>query len=156
MVLSIKKNQLFIEKSIIQNWFVFLAIVLPALYPVEWVKAKVSAEGHSVKQQIEKIEELNKKDEIEEDDEDDSASKSYLGEKFRLNGALEFNYEYLDVDDPADKAAGSSSDFFMSTAELALRVFFNEWSKAKVVVEAVDIGKIGGEPQVRLDEAIVT
>lgn len=156
MVLSIKKNQLFIEVSIIQSWFVILAVVLPALYPVEWVKAKDSAESHTVKQQIEKIEEFNEKDEIELDDEDDSASKNYLGENVRLNGAIEFNYEYLDVDDPADKAAGSSSDFFMSTAELALRVFFNEWSKAKVVVEAVDIGKTADEPQVLLDEAILT
>ena len=44
----------------------------------------------------------------------------------------------------------------MSTAELALRVFFNDWSKSKVVVAAEDVGKQGGDGKIRLDEAIVT
>jgi len=156
MLLSIKENQLFIEKYIIQNWLVLLAVVLPALCPVECAEAKGSAEDHGVKQQLEKIEEFNEKDEVEEEDEDISALKNNFGENVRFNGAIEFNYEYLDVDDPGDKAAGSSSDFFMSTAELALRIFFNEWSKAKVVVEAVDIGKISDDALVRLDEATVS
>ena len=42
----------------------------------------------------------------------------------------------------------------MSTAELALRVFFNAWSKAKIVVDADDVGKQGEDGKVRLNEAI--
>ena len=44
----------------------------------------------------------------------------------------------------------------MSTAELALRVFFNEWSKTKIVVTAEDVGQQGEDGKLRLDEAIAT
>jgi hypothetical protein len=72
-----------------------------------------------------------------------------------LNGGVEFNYEYLDVKDIDDENSGSSSDFYMSTAELALRVFFSEWSEAKTVVTAEDVGRKGEDGKLRLDEAIV-
>ncbi|MGD8343266.1 MAG: hypothetical protein PVH53_06710, partial [Desulfobacterales bacterium] len=42
-----------------------------------------------------------------------------FGDKVRLNGTVELNYEYLDVRDIDDENSDSSSDFFMSTAELA-------------------------------------
>jgi hypothetical protein len=60
------------------------------------------------------------------------------------------------VEDIGDENSDSSSDFFMSTAELALRVFFNEWSKTKIVVTAEDVGQQGEDGKVRLDEAIAT
>ena len=82
--------------------------------------------------------------------------QTVFGDKVRLNGGVELNYEYLDVKDIDDENSDSSSDFFMSTAELALRVFFNDWSKSKVVVNAEDYGKKGDQGKVRLDEAIVT
>ena len=44
----------------------------------------------------------------------------------------------------------------MSTAELGLRVFFNSWSKAKIVAAAEDVGKQGDDGKVLLNEAIVT
>ena len=44
----------------------------------------------------------------------------------------------------------------MSTAELALRVFFNEWSKTKIVVTAEDVGQQGEDGKIRLDEVIAT
>lgn len=44
----------------------------------------------------------------------------------------------------------------MSTAELALRILLNEWSKTKIVVTAEDVGRQGEDGKIRLDEAIVT
>lgn len=79
-----------------------------------------------------------------------------FGVKIRLNGAVELNYEYLDPKDTDDENSGGSSDFFISTAELALRVFFNDWSESKVVVAAEGYGKTGDRGKIRLDEAIVT
>lgn len=79
-----------------------------------------------------------------------------FGKKVRLNGQIESNYEYLDVRDIGDEESGSSSDFFISTAKLTLRVYPNNWSRVRVKVDAVDIGRNGEEGRVRLDEAILT
>ncbi|UCF90729.1 MAG: LbtU family siderophore porin [Desulfobacterales bacterium] len=77
-------------------------------------------------------------------------------EKATLSGFAEFNYDYVDVTDTEDEDSGSSSDFFISSLELGLRVIFNEWAKTKLVVNAEDVWKDDGEAQVQLDEAIVT
>jgi hypothetical protein len=49
-----------------------------------------------------------------------------------------------------------SSDFFISSLELAMRGCFNAWGKAKIVVSAEDIGRNGEEGRVITSEAIVT
>jgi len=40
--------------------------------------------------------------------------------------------------------------------DIALRIFFNEWAKAKTVVNIQDVGKKDGKAKISLDEAIVT
>lgn len=78
-----------------------------------------------------------------------------LGRKIRLNGLAEFTAEYLDVDDLEDPDRGASSDFFISTLELGLRMEFYDWSKAKVVVSAEDMGKNGEAGRVIMSEAVI-
>lgn len=126
-------------------------------------RAENHERDHDVKQQLKEIEEIEE-EENEEDEDDDGERKGTLnpiaqeifGEKVRLNGGFELNYEYLDTHDVDDEDSGSSSDFFISTVELALRIFFNEWSKTKIVVTADDIGEQGSSGELNLDEAIVT
>ena len=109
------------------------------------------------KQRLKPIEEIEEKEEeAEREGLLNPIVQDIFGEKVRLNGAVELNYEYLDVKDIDDENSDSSSDFYMSTAELALRVFFNEWSKTKIVVAAEDVGQQGEDGKVRLDEGIVT
>ena len=123
-----------------------------ALFLVLGSNGPAAAEDRAIKQDLK----------IVEDKEEQELSwlnqqiQPVFGDKVRLNGGFEMNYEYLDVEDIGDENSGSSTDFFLSTAELALRVFFNDWSKAKVVVAAEDIGKNGDDSDVRLDEAIAT
>ena len=123
-----------------------------AVFLVLWPNGQAGAEDQEIKQELKLV----------EDKEDQELSwlnqqiQPLFGDKVRLSGAVELNYEYLDVKDIDDENSDSSSDFFMSTAELALRVFFNDWSKSKVVVNAEDYGKKGDQGQVNLDEAIVT
>ena len=114
--------------------------------------APARAEDRAVKQELELVEDKEK----QELSWLNQQIQPVVGDKVRLNGAVELNYEYLDVRDIDDENSYSSSDFFMSTAELALRVFFNDWSKSKVVVNAEDYGKKGDQGQINLDEAIVT
>jgi hypothetical protein len=123
------------------------------LTPVLSALAENKQKEPETKQRLETVEEIEEK---EEKGAEISPLERIFGDKIRLNGAVELNYEYLDVKDVDDQDSGSSSDFFMSTAELALRFFFNEWSKAKVVVTDEDVGRQGGNGKVRLDEAIVT
>ena len=154
-MLSKKAYQSFFDRNKTHGWPVLLALIVLVLWPVDSGRAEGKSEDHDIKQQLKKVEEIEEKGE---------EKKSWLnqkiqpifGEKVRLNGAVELNYEYLDVKDIGDEDSGSSSDFFMSTAELALRVFFNEWSKSKIVVSAEDVAKKGEDGKVRMDEAIVT
>ncbi|MGD9175301.1 MAG: hypothetical protein PVF29_14145 [Desulfobacterales bacterium] len=131
---------------------VLLLLLFMVLWPNGVVRAEDPAENRDVKQELKLV----------EDKEEEELSwlnqqiQPLVGDKVRLNGVVELNYEYLDVRDIDDENSDSSSDFFMSTAELALRVFFNDWSKSKVVVNAEDYGKRGDQGKVRLDEAIVT
>ena len=124
--------------------FVFFVIVVFILSPVYSVTADNNQGDQEVKQRLKQIEETEEKEEEEERPGTlNPIIQKIFGEKVRLNGLVELNYEYLDVDDIGDENSGSSSDFFMSTAELALRVFFNEWSKTKIVVTAEDVGQQG-------------
>jgi hypothetical protein len=132
-------------------------LVLPfVLIFVLWTNAPVGAEdkaeNRDVKQELKLVEDK----EEQESSWLNQQIQPVFGDKVRLNGVVELNYEYLDVKDIDDENSDSSSDFFMSTAELALRVFFNDWSKSKVVVNAEDYGKKGDQGKVRLDESIVT
>ncbi|MGW8303477.1 MAG: hypothetical protein ACWGNO_15475, partial [Desulfobacterales bacterium] len=137
--------------------FVFFVIVVFILSPVYSVTADNNQGDQEVKQRLKQIEETEEKEEEEERPGTlNPIIQKIFGEKVRLNGLVELNYEYLDVDDIGDENSGSSSDFFMSTAELALRVFFNEWSKTKIVVTAEDVGQQGEDGKIRLDEAIAT
>jgi hypothetical protein len=136
---------------------VLFAGVVLMLAAVISAQAESNQKNHEVKQQLEKIEELEQtKQEEEKQGEEGRTVGQIFGEKVRLSGGVELNYEYLDVKDVDDEDSGGSSDFFLSTAELALRVFLNEWSKAKVVVVEEDVGRQGGNGKLRLDEAIAT
>jgi hypothetical protein len=127
------------------------------LTPVVSAQAENNQKNNEVKQRLEPVEEIEEKEQEKEDQgEENQKFQSIFGEKVKLNGGFELNYEYLDVKDVDDKDSGSSTDFFVSTAELALRFFFNEWSKAKVVVTDEDVGRQGENGKIRLDEVIVT
>ena len=77
-------------------------------------------------------------------------------EKVTLGGFIDLDYDYYDVSDVSDKDSGSTSDLGLGSAELELRVFFNKWVKSKIVVTADDVGKEGGDDNIKLDEAIFT
>jgi hypothetical protein len=144
------RSDLAIDKTI--DGLVLSFVLILFLWPNAAFGTEDTAENRDVKQELKLV----------EDKEAQGLSwlnqqiQPVFGDKVRLNGAVELNYEYLDVRDIDDENSDSSSDFFMSTAELALRVFFNDWSKSKVVVNAEDYGKKGDQGKVRLDEAIVT
>ena len=141
----------------VSRCFVFSVIASFIFLQVYPAKAENNQEDQEVEQRLKKIEEIEKEDqEGERKGVLNPFIQKIFSEKVQLNGVVELNYEYLDVNDIGDENSGSSSDFFMSTAELALRVFFNEWSKAKIVAAAEDVGKQGENGKVRLDEAIAT
>ena len=135
-----------------RDGFVLPFVLILVLWSNAPVGAEDKAENRDVRQELKLVTEkqdtelswLNQK------------IQTVFADRVRLNGGVELNYEYLDVRDIDDENSGSRSDFFMSTAELALRVFFNDWSKSKVVVNAEDYGKKDDQGKVRLDEAIVT
>jgi hypothetical protein len=141
----------------VSGYVVFFVMVIFILSPLNSARAENHGGDHDVKQRLKKIEEI---EEIEDEEERQGALNRIIqeifGEKVRLNGGFELNYEYLDVKDIDDENSGSSSDFYLSTVELALRVFFNEWSKTKIVVTADDVGRQGEDGTINLDEAIVT
>ncbi len=138
----------------IDRFMLFFAMVM-VLWPYGLIWADDNPDDQDVKQEL-KI--------VDEEEEKEEGELSWLnqqiqpvfGEKVRLNGGLELNYQYLEPKDVDDENSDTSSDFFISTAELALRLFFNEWSKAKIVAAAEDVGQQGDKGELRLDEAIVT
>jgi hypothetical protein len=79
-----------------------------------------------------------------------------FAEKITLSGFVELNYDYVDVSDAANENSDSTSDLYLSSVELALRVFLNKMAKAKIVVNAEDVGRRDGDEKLSLDEAIVT
>lgn len=141
----------------VSECFVFFVLVVFILSPLNSARAENHEGDHDVKQRLKKIKEIEEKeDEEEREGALNPIIQEIFGEKVKLNGGFEFNYEYLDVDDIDDENSGSSSDFFLSTIELALRVIFNEWSKTQIVVTADDVGQQGDSGEINLDEAIVT
>jgi len=120
-------------------------------------KAADNQDSQGIKQHEKIIEEIEEKEEEEEKEGAQAPGiEQKPREKIELNGFVELNYEYLDVKDVDDAPSGSSSDFFLSSVAIALRVFFNDWSKAKVVVEFEDVGRSDGSERFHLDEAIAT
>ena len=128
-------------KQVFGCWVFFVTCVF-TVAPVISALAENNQKDREAKQRLETVEEIEQEE--EKQGEESRAVGQIFGEKVRLNGGVELNYEYLDVKDIDNEDSGSSSDFFVSTAELALRVFFNEWSKAKVVVRPEDVGRQGG------------
>jgi hypothetical protein len=152
-----RKNQITKPAKQVSGCRVLLVIIVLGLAPAVAAAAENDPKDHEVKQRLESAEELEEKEpEAEKPGAPSPTWQQMIAEKLQLNGGVELNYEYLDVKDVDNKNSGSSSDFFMSTAELALRFFFNEWSKAKAVVTAEDVGRQGGDGKIRLDEAILT
>jgi hypothetical protein len=143
-----------IAKTKAPGWLLFFTLIVCVLWPFFQVEAETNEETHEVKQRLEKIEEL------EEDDEDElditpAFLKPYI-EKATLNGFVEFNLDYINPSDTDDKGSGSTSELYVGEVALALRVFFNEWVKTKIVVNAEDLGKGDETEEINMDEAIVT
>jgi hypothetical protein len=129
-------------------------------------------------QQLQQIEELEEKETVEErrsletDSEEQPEKNEELEEekraegtpilsrwpveKITLGGFIDLDYDYYEVSDVSDKDGGSSSDLGLGSVDLELRVFFNEWVKAKVVLAAEDVGKKDGEEKIKVDEAFFT
>ncbi|MHC4792187.1 MAG: LbtU family siderophore porin [Planctomycetota bacterium] len=111
------------------------------------------SEKSLIKQNSEQIEEL---EEENEELQEITLNLETFAEKITLSGFVELNYDYVDVSDTANDNSDSTSDLYLSSVELALRVFFNKWAKAKIVVNAEDVGRQDGDENISLDEAIVT
>jgi hypothetical protein len=100
--------------------------------------------------------------EIEETDAEDEETEGTVilsrlpVEKITLGGFIDLDYDYYDHSDVSDKNSDSTSDLGLDSVDLELRVFFNEWAKAKVVLAADDVGKKDGDENIKLDEAIMT
>ena len=77
-------------------------------------------------------------------------------EKITLGGFIDLDFDYYDRSDVADKNSDSTSDLGLGSVDLELRVFFNEWVKAKIVLAADDVGKEDGDENIKMDEAIFT
>ena len=141
-------------KTKAHGWLLFFALFAWILWPFYQVEAEENEKTHEVKQRLERIEELEE-DEKEGLDITPAFLKTYI-ERATLHGFVEFNYDYTKPSKTEDKDSGDTSDFYLNSVELALRVFFNQWAKANVVVNAEDIGKHHEDPKLNLDEAIVT
>ena len=133
----------------------FIALVLMAGSKSLSFAEQGSAPNES-RQNLESSEDIEKKAEADSENGKSLLDGNFFGIRARVDGGLELNYEYLDVEDVGDEDSDSSSDFFVSTAELVLRLFFNDYSKAKIVGAAEDFGKQGEDGKMRLDEAILT
>lgn len=133
------------------EWFVCFVVVVFNLSTVQSATAGNNEVDREAKQRLNEIEE-----EGERLGTLTPIVRDIFGDNVWLRGTVELNYEYLDPKDVDNENSGSNNDFFMSTAELALGILFNEWSKAKVVVAAEDINKNGDDEEIRLDEAIAT
>jgi hypothetical protein len=134
------------------GWLAFFVMAVFALSPVLSADSEAS-EKLLVKQSLEHIEDL---EEANEELEEITLNLETFAEKITLSGFVELNYDYVDVSDTANENSDSTSDLYLSSVELALRVFFNKWAKAKIVVNAEDVGMDNIDGQISLDEAIVT
>jgi hypothetical protein len=134
------------------GWLVFFVMVVFALSSVLWADAEAS-EKLLIKQRSEQNEELKEEN---EELQEITLNLETFAEKITLSGFVELNYDYVDVSDTANENSDSTSDLYLSSVELALRVFFNKLAKAKIVVNAEDVGRQDGDENISLDEAIVT
>ena len=97
----------------------------------------------------------------ETDDEDEETEGTVIlsrlpVEKITLGGFIDLDFDYYDRSDVSDKNSDSTSDLGLGSVDLELRVFFNQWVKAKIVLAADDVGKEDGDDKIILDEAIFT
>ena len=117
-------------------------------------------EKRSVETEIEEQEQQPKETEETEDEDEETEGTRILSrlpvEKITLGGFIDLDFDYYDRSDVSDKNSDSTSDLGLGSAELELRVFFNEWVKSKIVVTADDVGKEDGDKNIKLDEAIFT
>ncbi len=131
-------------------------------------------------QQVQQVEEIEEKEAIEEkssletnneeqeqpeedeelEEEERAAGTPILSrwpvEKVTLGGFIDLDYDYYEVSDVSDKDSGSSSDLGLGSVDLELRVFFNEWLKAKITLAVDDVGKQDGDENIKIDEAFFT
>jgi hypothetical protein len=97
----------------VSGCFVFFVMVVFILSPLNSARAEDHQGDHDVKQRLKNIEEIEEKeDEEEREGALSPIIQEIFGEKVKLNGGFEFNYEYLDVEDIGDENSGSSSDFY--------------------------------------------
>ena len=92
----------------VSGCFVFFVIIVFILSPVNFAKAENNQGDQETKQQLKKIDEIEEKEEEEERAGAlNPIIQEIFGKKVRLNGLVELNYEYLDVDDIGDENSGS-------------------------------------------------
>jgi opacity protein-like surface antigen len=77
-------------------------------------------------------------------------------EKITLGGFIDLDYDYYEVSDVSEKDSGGRTDLGLGSVDLELRVFFNEWLKAKFTVAADDIGKQESENKIKVDDGFFT
>jgi hypothetical protein len=153
------KEKIKLSKRIKQALGCIAGVVIAVLFlsPLHSAKAENQSKDQEVRQHLKKIEEVEEKEEADAKQSEKSfTTQGIFNEKIRLNGFIDLKYEYLDLQDVDNKDSRSHHDVFVSSAALALRVFPNDWSKAKIVVDAEDVGKDGDRGRIRLDEAIGT
>ena len=106
-------------------------------------------------------EEQRQADANEETEEDESTEgirilSSLPVEKVTLGGFIDLDYDYYEVSDVSDKESGGRTDLGLGSLDLELRMFFNEWLKAKITVAADDLGKQESENKIKVDDAFFT
>jgi hypothetical protein len=121
----------------------------------EEIEEKRSAETE-LEEQEQQLIEIEETDDEDEETEGTPILSRLPVEKITLGGFIDLDFDYYDRSDVSDKNSNSTSDLGLGSAELELRVFFNEWVKSKVVVTADDVGKEDGDKNIKLDEAIFT
>ena len=77
-------------------------------------------------------------------------------EKITLRGFIDLDYDYYEVSDVSEKDSTGRTDLGLGSADLELRMFFNEWLKAKITVAADDIGKQESDNKIVVDDAFFT
>jgi hypothetical protein len=109
------------------GWLVFFVMVVFTLSPVSSADAEAS-EKLLIKQRSEQIEEL---EEENEELQEITLNLETFAEKITLSGFVELNYDYVDVSDTANENSDSTSDLYLSSVELALRVFLTSWPRPR-------------------------
>ena len=115
-------------------------------------------------QQLQGIEERKENEETREDkkgeEEESTEGIRILSglpvEKITLRGFIDLDYDYYEVSDVSEKDSTGRTDLGLGSADLELRMFFNEWLKAKITVAADDIGKQESDNKIVVDDAFFT